>query len=329
MSLRDVKILTMTGIFSTAGQDVAAETRAFNDTLEQALAAVPALHEIDDAPAIRAARERGEGTFPAPIRLEAGVDSVVPGRAGDIGVRIFTPPQINGVYLHLHGGGWTLGGAGGQDPQLWEIAQAAKLVVVSVDYRLAPEHPHPAGPQDCEDAARWLIANSVERFGTDRLLIGGESAGAHLSVLTLLRLRDRGGLQRAFRAAHLLFGVYDLSGTPSARAWGDRNLVLSRPIMDWFNDQYVPGVTVEQLREPALSPLYADLRELPPARFAVGTLDPLLDDTLFMAARWRAAGNTADLEVIAEAVHGFPAFPLAVAAQQRTAQIGYLATAVA
>ncbi len=246
----------------TTGQDLAAETRAFNELLAGVLAKEPQIHEVDDPPATRAARERGAGPFPAPVRLPEGINANVPGRAGPIPVRVFTPPQVDGVYLHLHGGGWTLGSADAQDPLLWALARAARLAVVSVDYRLAPEHPYPAGPDDCEDAARWLTGHAAAEFGTDRLTIGGESAGAHLAVLTLLRLRARGALQRAFRAAHLAFGAYDASLTPSARLWGERNLVLSTPVMTWFWDQFLPGLDPEQRRDPGISPLYADLRDL-------------------------------------------------------------------
>src|SRR5690606_5171609 len=93
------------------------------------------------------------------------------------------------------------------------------LAVVSVDYRLAPEAPYPAAPDDCEAAARWLAAEAKERFGTDRLFIGGESAGAHLSVVTMVRLRDRHRLT-PFCGANLNAGCFDLALTPSARRFG-------------------------------------------------------------------------------------------------------------
>jgi acetyl esterase len=239
-------------------------------------------------------------------------------------VRVFVPEQVTGVYLHIHGGGWVLGGANQQDVSLWRLATEARVAVVSVDYRLAPEHPFPAGPNDCEDAALWLVERAQSEFGTSRLAIGGESAGAHLSVLTLLRLRDRHGLTGAFSAASLVYGAYDLSMTPSQRLWGDRYLVLSRPVIGWFVAQFLPGVDAEGMRSPEISPLYADLTGLPPAQFVVGTLDPLLDDNLFMAARWEAAGNESSLLVYPDAVHGFTLFPIQVAAQATRAQADFL-----
>jgi acetyl esterase len=309
----------------TTGADMAEQTRAFNAKLGETLAALPQTNEVDDPAATRAARARGEGPFPAPPRLEEGQDRAIQGRAGAIPLRVFEPPVVRGVYLHLHGGGWTLGSAGAQDTQLWRLARAAEVAVVSVDYRLAPEDPYPAGPDDCEDAARWLIANSAREFGTDRLVIGGESAGGHLSVVTLLRLKEQAA---AFSGAQLIFGAYDLSGTPSQRRWGGYNLVLSWPILCWFYEKFLPGTTPEERRAPDISPLYADLTGLPPARFVVGTQDPLLDDTLFMAQRWHAAGGEASLEVVAEAAHGFPQYPLEVSQRELMRQEEFVAKSV-
>ena len=220
-------------------------------------------------------------------------------------MRILEAPEPRGAYLHLHGGGWTIGAGDLQDPALWELAQATGLTAVSVDYRLAPEHPYPAGPDDCEDAALWLLAHHE-----GRLTIGGDSAGAHLAVVTLLRLRDRHGISpRAFAAANLVFGSYDLTGTPGRLLWGERELVLSGPLMDWFADCFLPGMSADERRSPDVSPLYADLRDLPPALFSCGTLDPLLDDSLFMEARWRAAGNESRLACGTRGarLHGVPA----------------------
>ena len=201
-----------------------------------------------------------------------------------------------------------------QDERLWALVEATGLTAISVDYRLAPEHPFPAAPDDCEDAALWLLDSGLAQLGLpNRLAIGGESAGGHLSVLTLLRLRDRHGIEGAFRAANLVYGAFDLSMTPSARSWGDRTGFLTTEEMRWFGRSFIGGRREAELRDPEISPLYADLRDLPPALFTVGEHDPLLDDSLFMAARWQAAGNDADLQVWPGATHGFTAFPIALA----------------
>jgi acetyl esterase/lipase len=116
--------------------------------------------------------------------------------------------------------------------------------------------------------------------------------------------------------------------TPSQRHAEDM-LVIPKGTMAWFYDQFLPGTGPEERRAPGVSPLYADLRGMPPARFSVGTRDPLLDDSLFMAARWSAAGNGTELEVVAEALHGFVAFPQAAGERERAAQAAYIAARAA
>jgi acetyl esterase len=298
------------------------EARTFNTALEELLASVPSAHTVP-VEQTRAARASGQGPFGPLVKVDEAIDRTIDSRSGPLGIRVLRPPQVDAVYLHIHGGGWVLGAADQQDLMLWNVATETNVAVVSVEYRLAPEHPYPAGPDDCEDAALWLVEHCEEEFGASRLLIGGESAGAHLAALTMLRLRDRHGLT-PFVAANLVFGAFDLSWTPSVRRWGERNLVLSGPIMDWFGDAFLPGLDMEQRRDPEISPLYADLSRLPPASFIVGTLDPLLDDSLFMAARWRSAGNEAELIVYPECVHGFVAFPIGLGRTAVDAQIDFV-----
>ena len=239
----------------------------------------------------------------------------IDGPAGPMPLRVIAPEQQpTGVFLHLHGGGWTVSASDLQDRRLQRLARDTGMTVVSVEYRLAPEHPYPAGPDDCEAAALWLLSeegrDAVQAPGP--LAIGGDSAGGHLAAATLLRLRDRHGITGAFGAAVFQYGAFDLSMTPSQRLWGERNLVLSSPIIGWFADQFLPGVDQERRRDPDISPLYAGLSEMPPAIFTVGTADPLLDDSLFMEARWRAAGHATELRVWDEAPHGFLSLPMAV-----------------
>ena len=285
-----------------------AEARQMNQFLEDVLASVPSVHTVDPVET-RRARATGEGIFPEPVRVDWARDVVVPAPTGDVPVRVFVPEAVDGVFLHIHGGGWVLGASDQQDVRLAAIAEGLGLAVVSVDYRLAPEHPFPAAMDDCEAVARWLLDGAAADLGSTNLLIGGESAGAHLSVLTLLRLRDAGAAVERFLGANLSYGAYDLGGTPSQRSWGERNLVLSGPIVDWFVEQSLPGTTIVERQDPSVSPLYADLSGLPPALFSVGTLDMLLDDSLFMAARWEHAGNRSELEIYPEAIHGFNGFP--------------------
>jgi acetyl esterase/lipase len=304
----------------TLGLDVLEETRAVNVELGRFLSSQAPIHTFPPD-VVRASRRLERGPFPAPVYLPQARWETISGRGGETRLRVLEPEtETAGVYLHIHGGGWTLGAADLQDSLLWELVEAAGLTAVSVDYRLAPEHPWPACADDCEDAASWLL----ER-GERMIAIGGESAGGHLSVVTLLRLRDRGvDVREAFAAANLVFGVFDLAGTPSRRRWGGRDPFLPSSAMDWFTDGLLRGTDLEARRDPAISPLYADLAGLPPALFTVGTRDPLLDDSLFMAARWSAAGNVAELRVWEEAVHGFTAFPTEAARRSRAEQYEFV-----
>jgi acetyl esterase/lipase len=194
--------------------------------------------------------------------------------------------------------------------QLHEVVIGAlNVAVVSVDYRLAPEHPYPAGPDDCEAAAVWLLEHARDEYGADRLLIGGESAGAHLAAVTLLRVRDRHDAIDRFHGANLVFGAYDLSQTPSQHGIG---VPAGSDILDGSGfplDLYLPGMSTDERRDPDVSPLYADLRGLTPALFSVGTHDHLVDDTLFMAARWEVAGNATELLVYPDTPHGCIGLP--------------------
>ena len=210
--------------------------------------------------------------------------------------------------LHIHGGGWVIGRAAMNDPANERRADELGLAIVSVDYRLAPEHPYPAGPDDCEAAAVWLVENARSELGADpaKILVGGESAGGHLSAVTALRMKQRHGFR--FAGANLVYGLYDLSGVPSHAAFDDRNVILNSHNIAWFTDCFVPDPAMR--RNPDVSPLYADLAGAPPALFTVGTLDPLLDHSLFLFPRWRAAGSPAEIQIHPGAPHGFDAFPV-------------------
>ncbi len=283
---------------------VDASTQQLNELVEAGLATAPPIHEqnLDE---VRQSREDGTGPFGPLVLSDQAETRTIRGPDGDVPLRIFRAPEPQGVYLHIHGGGWTIGRAHHYDPALEPIAAEDGVSVVSVDYRLAPEHPYPAAPDDCEAAAVWLLENAEREFGSSALAIGGESAGAHLAAVTLLRMRDRHGAT-PFRAANLVYGCYDLAMTPSVRRWGDRNLILSTPIIEWFRDNFLAGRDPD---EPDISPLLADLTGMPPALFTVGTLDPLLDDSLFLHGRWIAAGRPAEIALSPGSIHAFTAFP--------------------
>src|SRR3954471_13184214 len=278
---------------------IPAETRAVNEEIVRRLSAEPPGLTI---PEIRARRIAGIGAFPAAAKSPRAETMTIAGPSGPLELRIIAANNPRGLYFHIHGGGWSIGAPDQNDPLLEHIADVAGLTCVSVKYRLGPEFPYPAGPDDCEAAALWIVREGSKHFGVSKLVIGGESAGGHLSAVTLLRLRDRHQLS-PFSAALLNYGCFDLGMTPSARNWGEEKLVLNTPSILAFRKSFLPPGT--DMSNPDVSPLYADLSGMPAAIFSVGTRDALLDDSLFMAPRCLAADNVAELALYPGACHGF------------------------
>lgn len=245
------------------------------------------------------------------VLSDRAVDRTISG----VRCRTFVPDgPATGVYLHFHGGGMILG-----DPEMNDLGNAAMcerfgLVVVSVDYRMAPEHPFPAGPDDGLAVASWVLDNARAEWGTDRLLIGGESAGGYMAAAVLLRIRDDLGAADRVAGANLVFGVYDWGRSPTQRGIRPSDLpdMLTADGCAMFGELYLPGMSIEQRRDGAVSPLFADLSGLCPAFMSVGTADHLLDDTVMLAPRWAAAGNEVELFVAPDMPHGFMAFPCAM-----------------
>jgi len=282
---------------------IPAETLATNAEIVNRLNAEPPGLTI---PEIRARRIAGIGAFPPAPKSPRAETMTIAGPSGPVEFRITAAKNPRGLYLHIHGGGWSIGAPDQNDPLLERIADAAGLTCVSLKYRLSPEHPYPAAPDDCEAAALWIVREGTKRFGPTKLAIGGESAGGHLSAVTLLRLRDRHQLS-PFSVALFNYGCFDLGMTPSARNWGEEKLVLNTPSIVAFSKSFLPPGT--DTKNPDVSPLYADLRGMPAAIFSAGTRDALLDDSLFMAPRWLAAGNAAELAIHPGACHGFLSLP--------------------
>jgi acetyl esterase len=276
--------------------EVVAEARALVAQIEAQTSTMPSPHTFPVE-----VQRAGMAAGAEPERDDAVADTI----AG-IPVRILEPPRVDGTFLHIHGGGWTMGSNAFQDQRLWQFAAGANVRVISVDYRLAPEHPFPACIDDCLAVAREVADG--------RVVIGGESAGAHLSALVLTRVRT------GFCGAHLAYGCFDLGMTSSQRTWGDRNVILSTPIIRWHVDQLLPGLDDDARRDPSISPLYADLDGLPPALFTIGTEDPMLDDSVLLAERWPGA----ELDVYEGGFHAFDLMPIRLAAIATDKQIDFV-----
>ena len=281
------------------------ETSEFNQRIIEAVSAAPDPWSMP-VESVRQARREGRGIFPLEHFHPAAETLEIKSNNLSVPIRIIRPesrPEA-GVFMHIHGGGGMYGNADMQDQRLLQLANSTGLACVSVEYRLTPENPYPAGLDDCEAVAAWLVDGAANQLNTNFLSIGGESAGAHLSVCTLLRLRDRLG-SMPFSAAVLIAGIYDMTFTPSASNFHEKLILTTRDIKRFTAALLQNG---EDAKDPDVSPLYGLLEKMPPAHFSVGTKDALLDDTLFMAARWAQNQSDTELEVFPGACHVFQYF---------------------
>lgn len=281
--------------------EILAETRAFNEQLEQLLATMPKVHELP-AEATRQARLEGRGPFPPLVYLDEARTITIPGRGGEIPLRIIEAPDPQGAYLHLHGGGWTIGTADGQDPLLAEIAQETGLTAVSVDYRLAPEHKFPAAIDDGVAALDWVAANGASLGGDPaRLALVGDSAGGNVAAVVAQLAHQAGGPPVAFQM--LIYPVTDLRGDTQSFVDNASGYGLSAEAMRWYVEQYVR--TEADVLDPRGSPLLAkSLAGLPPAFVAVCEYDPLRDEGKQYTHRMRDAGIDVTLRRYDGAIHG-------------------------
>jgi acetyl esterase len=232
-------------------------------------------------------------------------DRSIPGPAGYLPVRIYRPPGYGpfGVLVYYHGGGWVIGSLETHDHLCRALCHGAGSVVVSVDYRLAPEHPFPAAVEDAWAALAWVAAHREELAGAGaRLAVGGDSAGGNLAAVVSQWARDRGGPTLALQL--LIYPGVDMrQGHPSIDENGE-GWVLTKQHMSWFRSHYVPAdVDVE---DPRLSPLLAaSLEGLAPAWVATAELDPLRDEGEAYAQALRAAGVRAECRRYDGMVHVF------------------------
>ena len=263
----------------------------------------PPAHLVPIAQA-RAAHDRETVLMSGPGEEVAEVrELAVPGPGGPIGVRLYRPRAgALPLVAYLHGGGWAVGTLDAFDPLCRALANASGALLASIDYRLAPEHPFPAAPDDARAAVRWLAAHAAE-FGADpaRLAIAGDSAGGNLAAVTARRLRDEGQSPLRFQA--LIYPVCDSGlNTPSYRDNGS-GFGLSSASMKRYWELYLDGADG---RHPDASPLQAsDLAGLPPAFVLTVRADVLRNEGESYAHALEAAGVPVTLSRYDGAVHGF------------------------
>jgi len=237
-------------------------------------------------------------------------DRTIPGPSGPIPVRVFRAaepgPQPRPLVAYFHGGGWVFGDLDSYDSMCRTLARASGSIVVCVDYRLAPEHPFPAGFEDCFAVTRWLSSNGEELGGDpSRLAVAGDSAGGNLAAATALRARDEGNPALGFEL--LMYPALDPRMGSASYEENAEDPFLSRNEMEWCWPRYLGFAAGEP--EPYAAPaLASDLSGLAPALVIVAGHDPLRDEALTYAERLRAAGVPVELKFYESMVHGFLSF---------------------
>ncbi|MGC1678392.1 MAG: alpha/beta hydrolase [Candidatus Binataceae bacterium] len=251
-----------------------------------------------------------EATPTEPPEVYSVEDRAIAGPHGLIPIRVYTPAEARtpmGILMYFHGGGWVLGNLDTHDIVCRDLANGAGCVVVSVDYRLAPEHKFPAAPNDCYAATKWAASNAAA-LGADasKIAVGGDSAGGNLATAVALMARDRGGPRLCFQ---LLFypALSAANDTPSQREFAADGFVLSRADMEWFWNHYLDSPA--DAKNPLACPnLASSLAGLPPALVLTASHDPLRDEGEAYAAAMRKAGVTVTLTRYDGVTHGFISF---------------------
>ncbi|WP_043929788.1 alpha/beta hydrolase [Bacillus sp. EB01] len=229
----------------------------------------------------------------------------IPGPSGEIPVRIYTP-KGEGPFpalVYYHGGGWVIGNLETVDIPCRLLTNLANCVVVSVDYRLAPEHKFPAAADDSYAAAKWVVENAASiQVDAERVAIGGDSAGGNLAAVVALMARDKGEISLAFQM--LVYPVTNHSYATESYMENAEGYLLTKDSMVWFWNHYLRNE--EDGKNPYASPLQAeDLSGLPPALVLTGEFDPLRDEGEAYAERLRDAGVQVKAKRYDGMIHGF------------------------
>lgn len=271
----------------------------------------------------RAENREGVPIVAGPPRPMARVENLsIPGPGGEIGARLYVglgaprPPQP--LLVYFHGGGWVIGDLETHDGVCRFLAEHSGCRVLSIDYRLAPEHPFPQPLEDAVAAFAWAHENA-DALGADpeRMAVAGDSAGGNISTALCLHNRDSGAAQPAMQL--LLYPVTDVVGGQQSRDTFAEGFLLTREDMEWFEGHYIPDGCDED--DPRASVMRAeDVSNLPPAYIATAGFDPLRDEAEVYAERLREAGVQVVLQRHSGMIHGF-ANLTAICPNARTAML--------
>jgi len=251
---------------------------------------------------------------PPPIELAEISNRTIPGPAGPLPVRIYrnSLSANQPAIVYFHGGGFVIGGLDSHEGGCRRLSKGAECTVVSIDYRLAPEHVFPAAVDDAFAATKW-VADNAAALGIDagRIAVAGDSAGGTLAAVSALLARDRGG--PAICHQLLVYPVTDLLFTTESYKTNGEGYFLTQDMMAWFRRQYMPPS--HPLDDPLASPLHAkDLSRLPPVTVITAEYDPLRDEGEAYARRLSEAGVPTALKRYDGVFHGF--FSMAGAVDQ-------------
>ncbi|HSE56266.1 MAG TPA: alpha/beta hydrolase [Nocardioidaceae bacterium] len=274
--------------------------------LLELLKSVPPMHEGSPEAAREAFRQLAVGgRRPDQVVPVASVEEVaIPGPAGDIGARVYRPETAGPAptVVLFHGGGFVIGDLDTHDNMARTICRDCSAVVVSVDYRLAPEAQFPAAVEDAVAATRWAASRLEELGGDERLAVAGDSAGGNLAAVVAQQLRDSGG--PALAGQLLVYPATDVTGDYPSRTENAEGYFLDLPTMVWFIQHYAADAAVHQ--DPRLSPLrHTDLSGLPPAVVVTAEYDPLRDEGEAYARALSEAGVPAEVRRFDGMIHGF------------------------
>ena len=273
------------------------------------LRAVPKLSQIP----LAMLRSMKAPINPSPTPVAEVTDRTIPGPAGEIAVRIYRAKSDAKLplVLFMHGGGFVAGSLDSHDEMARILTNETGSVTVSVDYRLAPENPAPAAAEDCFAALKWAVANASSlNADASNVFVAGDSAGGNLAAVMALMVRDKSG--PALRGAVAIYPVTDLAN-PLPPVPGGEYLLVTPEESAFFHNAYVPGGTL--LRDPYVSPIYADLHGLPPMLIMTAEYDPLYQQGNAFAEKLKVAGVDTTLKQYEGAIHGFASFPVPLGKQ--------------